>query len=120
MRLKEFTQEHRDNLSKNHYSTKYRKGKNYEEIYGCEKSKEYKEKLSIARKKYKNQKDRLGDKYDEYVNQLKNRFQGDGNPMKKNKYLWYYSDITGKQIRIVENGNIPIGYIKGRKPKKNK
>ena len=43
---------HRKNLSKNHFSSKYRKGKTYIEIYGEEKTKEYKEKLFTFYDKY--------------------------------------------------------------------
>lgn len=117
MKQKEFSEEHKKKLSDNHYSTKYRKGKNYNEMYGEEKSLEYKQKLIDSRKKYKNQKDRLGDKYDGYIDNLKKRFIGENNPMKKNKYYWYYNIITGEQIRVVENGHIPNGYKKGRKKK---
>lgn len=114
-----FSESHKNNLSKNHFSSKFRKGKSYVDIYGEEKTKKYKEKLKNARKKYKNQKERLGDNYENYVINLKKRFEGNNNPMKKNKYFWYYNPQTKKQIRIVENGNIPNGFIKGRKPKIN-
>lgn len=115
MKNRVFTNKHKENLSKNHYSSKYRKGKNYVEMYGEEKTLEYKEKLKNARKKYKNQKERLGEKYEEYVINLKNRLKGNNNPMKKNKYFWYFNLKTGKQIRIIENGLIPEGFVKGRK-----
>lgn len=115
MKKRTFTDAHRENLSKNHYSSKYRLGKNYNEMYGDERAKQYIDKLKSARKKYNNQKDRLGEKYDNYILQLKHRFLGENNPMKKNKYYWYYNPETGEQTRISENGIVPNGYIKGRK-----
>lgn len=117
MKTKKFSEKHKQNLSENHYSSKYRIGKTYIEMYGDEKAKLYIDKLKLARKKYNNQKDRLGEKYDNYILKLKGRFMGDDNPMKKNKYMWYYNPETKEETRIVENKIIPLGFIKGRKKK---
>lgn len=115
MKKRIFTDKHKENLSKNHHSRKYRKGKTYLEMYGLEKSEDYKKKLKESRGKYKNQKDRLGDNYENYINNLKKRLTGSNNPMKKNKYFWYFNQKTGKHIRIKNGDIIPEGYIKGRR-----
>jgi hypothetical protein len=114
MKERFFSEGHRKNLSRNHHSSKFRKGKKYEDIYGLEKTKEYKEKLKLSRKKYKNQKERLGEKYESYVENLSKRFIGNNNPMKKNKYHWYHNPETKKQIRVVVGNKIPDGFLKGR------
>lgn len=110
-----FTEEHRKNLSLNHHSTKIKKGKTYEEIYGEEKSREIKSRLRQSRKKYKTEKERLGENYEKVREILKIKLSGDNNPMRKNKYYWYYNPSTNKATRIVEGGKIPDGFIKGRK-----
>lgn len=117
MKKKIFSEEHRKNLSKNHQSTKYRKGKTYEELYGKEKSEQYKDKLKSSRQKYKTEKERLGDKYDRVISILKTKFIGDNNPMRKNKYIWYFNPDTNIVKRIIEGSIIPDGFIKGRKIK---
>jgi hypothetical protein len=114
MKERIFTDEHKENLSKNHYSKKYRKGKTYIEMYGVEKSEEYKKKLKESRRKYKDQKERLGDKYEKYINGLKERLSGSNNPMKKNKYFWFFNQKTGKHTRIKDGDIIPEGYVRGR------
>lgn len=117
MKKRVFSEEHKNNLSKNHMSTKYKKGKTYEEIYGKERSEEYKNKLKSSRQKYKTEKERLGEKYDQVISVLKEKFKGDNNPMKKNKYLWYFNPETNNVKRIIEDSIIPDGFIKGRKIK---
>jgi len=115
MKKKVFTEEHKKNLSENHFSKTFRKGKTYEEIYGKEKSEEYKERLKLARGKYKTEKERLGVKYEESIKKIRERFLGDKNPMKKDKYFWYYNPITNLETRVISGGDVPSGYIKGRK-----
>jgi len=117
MKGRTFSEEHRNNLSKNHMSTKYKKGKTYEEIYGKERAEEYKNKLKLSRQKYKTEKERLGEKYDQVISILKEKFKGDKNPMKKNKYLWYFNPETNNVKRIIKGTVIPDGFIKGRKLK---
>ena len=117
MKNRVFTEIHKEKLSKNHYSTKYRKGKTYNDMYGEDSTLEYKQKLKESRNKYTTEKDRLGDKYDEYILKMRKRFIGDNNPMKKHKYYWYFNLKTGEQTRIIENGLIPDGFVKGRKQK---
>ena len=117
MKNRVFTEIHKEKLSKNHYSTKYRKGKTYNDMYGEDSALEYKQKLKESRNKYTTEKDRLGDKYDEYILKMRKRFIGDNNPMKKHKYYWYFNVKTGEQTRIIENGLIPDGFVKGRKQK---
>ena len=114
MKKRIFTEEHKKNLSKNHHSTKHKKGKTYLELYGPEKAQEYVNKLKQSRQKYKTEKERLGDKYESYINEVRKRFY-ESNPMKEKKYIWYHNPITGKQTRVAENEPIPEGYIKGRK-----
>lgn len=117
MKKRVFSEEHKNNLSKNHMSTKYKKGRTYEEIYGKERAEEYKNKLKSSRQKYKTEKERLGEKYDQVISILKEKFKGDNNPMKKNKYLWYFNPETNNVKRIIEGAEIPDGFIKGRKLK---
>lgn len=118
MKKRVFTESHRKKLSDNHISTRFKKGKTYEEIYGEKFASDYKEKLKSARKKYKTERERLGDNYDKVIEILKNKFKGDNNPMKKNKYYWYYNPKTMESTRVCENCKIPEGFIKGRKIKK--
>jgi len=110
-----FSEEHRKNLSLNHASGKIKKGKTYEEIYGKKKSQKIKSRLKDARKKYKTEKERLGENYERVIEILKTKFKGDCNPMRKNKYYWYYNPATQKTTRVIEGGLIPDGYVKGRK-----
>ncbi len=99
-------------------STKYKKGKTYEEMYGTDKANEYKQKLKDSRSKYKTEKERLGENYERVILILKNKFKGDNNPMRKQKFLWYFDPKTNKSVRIPENDKCPEGYIRGRKIKK--
>lgn len=115
MKKRIFTEKHRTNLSKNHMSTKYKKGKTYDEIYGEERANGYKTKLSLARQKYKSEKERLGDNYERVISLLSEKIKGENNPMKKNKYLWYVNPLTSHVTRIKEGDLIPDGYVKGRK-----
>ena len=115
MKTRVFTEKHRFNLSKNHMSTKHKKGKTYEEMYGKERADEYKAKLRLSRQKYKTEKERLGENYDKVILLLKDRFKGDNNPMKKNKYLWYNNPLNNHVTRIKEGDLIPDGYVRGRK-----
>lgn len=117
MKKKKFTETHRQNLTKNHASTKYKKGKTYEEIYGEEMAKNYKEKLKVSRTKYKTEKERLGDDYERVINILRKKISGDKNPMRKHKYIWYHNVESNITTRIIEGGKIPNGFVKGRKPK---
>lgn len=117
MKVRVFSEKHKENLSKNHHSTKIKKGKTYEELYGVEFAEQYKEKLKKARKKYKTEKERLGGKYEQTINKLRIKFSGDNNPMKKNKFLWYYNEVTKEQRRFVTGSEIPEGFIRGRKKK---
>jgi len=119
MKKRIFTESHKKNLSKNHMSTKYKKGKTYEEIYGEERAKEYKNKLKLSRQKYKSEKERLGKKYEKNILNLKIRMTGINNHMKKNKFYWFINPLTNQTTRIMENGVIPEGYVKGRKIKNN-
>lgn len=120
MKQRIFTDSHRKKLSENHMSTRIKKGKTYDEIYSKEFAEEYRNKLKSARTKYKTEKERLGDKYDKVIEILRNKFKGDNNPMRKNKYYWYYNPKTNESIRICENCEIPDGFIKGRRLIKNK
>jgi len=115
MKKRIFTESHRKKLSENHMSTKVKKGKTYDEIYGKELAEEYRNKLKSARGKYQTEKERLGDKFDEVIEILRNKFKGDNNPMRKNKYYWYYNPITMESTRICENCKIPEGFIRGRR-----
>jgi group I intron endonuclease len=115
MKTRVFTEKHRSNLSKNHMSTKHKKGKTYEEIYGKERADEYKGKLRLSRQKYKTEKERLGENYDKVILLLSNRIKGDDNPMRKNKYLWYVNPLINHVTRIKEGDLIPEGYVRGRK-----
>jgi hypothetical protein len=115
MKKRVFTEEHKKNLSENHFSKTFRKGKTYEEIYGKEKSEEYKERLKLARSKYKTEKERLGDKYEKIIEKQRKRLLSDNNPMKKNKYFWYFNPLTNLEIMVIKDGIIPNGFIKGRK-----
>jgi len=117
MKKRIFSQEHKNNLTKNHASTKHRKGKTFEELYGIEFAEEYKNKLKESRQKYKTEKERLGEKYEEVIKKIKLKLQGVNNPMKKNKYFWYFNPKTNKSKRIIKGGQIPDGFIQGRKIK---
>jgi hypothetical protein len=111
---RDFSQDHREKLSKNHDSTKRKKGKSFEEIYGIEKSEKIKDNLKKARAKYKNEKERFGEKYGEIIKGYRERFLGDNNPMRKNKYKWYYNPDLLINKRIPDNEIIPPGFIPGR------
>jgi hypothetical protein len=115
MKNRIFTEEHKNNLVKNHASTKYRKGKTFEEMYGEDIAEEYKNKLKDARSKYKTEKERLGEKYENIISKISLKLRGENNPMKKNKYLWYHNPNSKITIRIIEGCEVPEGYIKGRK-----
>jgi hypothetical protein len=115
MKKRLFSDEHKNNLTKNHTSTKHRKGKTFEELYGKERAEQYKNKLKESRQKYKTEKERLGEKYDIVISKIKLKLQGENNPMKKNKYLWYFNPNTNKLKRIIEGSPIPEGFIKGKK-----
>lgn len=115
MKNRVFSESHRKSLSLNHGSSKLKKGKSYEEIYGNEKALEIRNKLKLSRTKYKTEKERLGEEYDRVIQILKTKFLGDNNPMKKNKYYWYHNPISCETTRIKEGGSIPEGYAKGRK-----
>ena len=119
MKKRVFSDEHKKNLSKNHNSTVNRKGKTYEEIYNDEFAKEYKKKLSESRRKYKNEKERLGENYEKVINILKEKMSGKNNPMSKKTYLWYYNPETMIQKRIPDDCEIPDGFIRGRLSKTN-
>jgi group I intron endonuclease len=115
MKKRTFSEEHKNNLSKNHTSTKHRKGKTFEEIYGKEFAENYKTKLKESRRKYKTEKERLGENYEKVTSISRLKFQGENNPMKRNRYLWYYNPKNGVVTRIIEGNEIPDGFIKGRK-----
>jgi group I intron endonuclease len=117
MKKRVFSEEHRNNLSKNHMSTRYKKGKTFEEIYGEEIANIYKNKLKLSRQKYKTEKERLGESYDRVISLSTDRFIGDNNPMRKHKYLWYINPLNNDVTRIKEGEPIPEGFIKGRKIK---
>jgi hypothetical protein len=118
MKRRVFSEKHRNNLSKNHASSKLKKGKSYEEIYGMDKAADIKSKLQTSRQKYKTEKERLGENYYRVIEILKTNILGDNNPMRKNKYYWYHNPSNNKSIRIMEGGLVPDGYVKGRKTKK--
>jgi len=114
---REFSEEHRSNLSKNHYSTKSRKGKSIVEIYGHERSIEIRNSLKKSRSKYKNERERFGERYDEIIQSYRERFTGENNPMRKNNYKWYYNPESLENKRIPEGGEIPDGFFPGRSKK---
>jgi hypothetical protein len=114
LKNREFSLEHREKLSKNHDSTKRKKGKSFEEIYGTEKSDKIKDNLKKSRAKYKNERERFGEKYEEIIEGYRERFLGDNNPMRKNKYKWYYNPDLLITKRIPDNEIAPAGFIPGR------
>lgn len=114
LKNREFSQEHREKLSKNHDSTKRKKGKSFEEIYGYERSEEIKQKLKRSRSKYKNEKERFGEKYDDIINVYRENFLGDNNPMRKKNYKWYHNQDLLVNKRIPEGEKIPEGFKPGR------
>jgi len=114
LKNREFSLEHREKLSKNHDSTKRKKGKSFEEIYGTEKSDKIKDNLKKSRAKYKNERERFGEKYEVIIEGYRERFLGDNNPMRKNKYKWYYNPDLLITKRIPDNEIAPAGFIPGR------
>jgi hypothetical protein len=114
LKNREFSLEHREKLSKNHDSTKRKKGKSFEEIYGTEKSDKIKDNLKKSRAKYKNERERFGEKYEVIIEEYRERFLGDNNPMRKNKYKWYYNPDLLITKRIPDNEIAPAGFIPGR------
>jgi len=111
---REFSSEHKEKLSKNHDSTKRKKGKTFEEIYGIEKSEKIKYNLKKSRAKYKNEKERFGEKYEEIIKGYKERILGDNNPMRKKNYKWYFNPESLENKRIPEGEKIPDGFKPGR------
>jgi hypothetical protein len=119
---KEKAEEYKNKLSQNHASTKHRKGKTYEEIYGKDLADLHKQKLKQARSKYKSEIERIGEeKYKMMVSESRERFLGENNPMRKNKYIWYHNPISKEQKRFIEGAEIPANFIKGKiKKERNK
>ena len=114
LKNREFSQEHREKLSKNHDSTKRKKGKSFEEIYGYQRSEEIKQNLKRSRSKYKNEKERFGEKYEDIIKVYREKFLGDNNPMRKKNYKWYHNQDLLENKRIPEGEKIPDGFKPGR------
>jgi hypothetical protein len=114
LKNREFSQEHREKLSKNHDSTKRKKGKSFEEIYGYQRSEEIKQNLKRSRSKYKNEKERFGEKYEDIIKVYREKFLGDNNPMRKKNYKWYHNQDLLENKRIPEDEKIPDGFKPGR------
>lgn len=114
LKNREFSQEHREKLSKNHDSTKRKKGKSFEEIYGHQRSEEIKQNLKRSRSKYKNEKERFGEKYEDIIKVYREKFLGDNNPMRKKNYKWYHNQDLLENKRIPEGEKIPDGFKPGR------
>lgn len=114
LKNREFSLEHKEKLSKNHDSTKRKKGKSLEEIYGLEKAKNIKINLKKSRSKYKNERERFGENYESIINGYRERFSGDNNPMRKKNYKWYYNPGSLENKRIPEGEKIPDGFKHGR------
>lgn len=114
LKNREFSQEHREKLSKNHDSTKRKKGKSFEEIYGHQRSEEIKQNLKGSRSKYKNEKERFGEKYEDIIKVYREKFLGDNNPMRKKNYKWYHNQDLLENKRIPEGEKIPDGFKPGR------
>jgi group I intron endonuclease len=95
-----FSQEHKDNLKKNHNSKNPETVKKIsEKLKGKKKTEEHKKKLSIANREH---------------NKKIGKWANDDNPMKKNRYYWYYNEQTKIHKRIKEGDPIPQGFIYGR------
>lgn len=94
-----FTEEHKINLRKNHNSKDPKVGiKISNALKGRKKSQDHKKKLAEASSRY---------------NKKIGRWVGDDNPMKKYNYKWAHNPSTGKKKRIVENSELPKGFIWG-------
>lgn len=98
-----FTQEHKENIKKNHpFKKEEHRIKHSESLKGKPKSEQHKSNLSKSVKKL-------------YENGFKGSFQTN-NPMKNNKYIWIYNIHTFEVKRIVDTKNLPDNYVKGRPP----
>lgn len=95
-----FTEEHIQKLKDNHNSKNPEVARKIsDKLKNKPKSDEHKKKLAIAISDY---------------NKKINRWKGNSNPMKQNKYIWYSNIETGACTRIKEGDMIPEGFIKGR------
>jgi group I intron endonuclease len=97
-----FSDEHKENLIKNHHS------KLYDDSYlKVSKALKDKPKTNTHRKNLSNSIKEL------YNNGFKSSFQTD-NPMQKNKYVWIVNKLTGETKRIIYNVELPDGFVYGR------
>jgi group I intron endonuclease len=96
-----FTEEHRENLRKNHpFKKEEHRIKHSRSLKGKAKSEHHRASLSKATKKA-------------YENGFLSIFQTN-NPMVVNKYIWITNGITGENKRIIEGSSLPDGFVYGR------